>query len=46
MITLFELRRDGRYIMIGTEYECMNYIHRNHSYSMDHALRYEGYTIH
>lgn len=39
------LKRDGREVMRGTEQEIWQWIHRNHSYSIDHALRYEGYSI-
>lgn len=41
----YVLTRDGQEIMRGTEEEIWRWIHRNHSYSIDHALRYEGYAI-
>ena len=39
------LRRDGVVVCRGTELELWSYIHRNHSYSVSHALQYEGYSI-
>ena len=39
------LSRDGQEIMRGTSFECTEYIHKNHSFSLDHAIRYEGYTM-
>lgn len=39
------LRRDGQEVIRGSEQEIWQYIHRNHSYSINHALRYEGYSI-
>jgi len=30
---------------VESELEVMVYFHRTHSYSMDHALKYEGYSI-
>jgi hypothetical protein len=44
-MTRYNLRRDGRTILTGTEIECWGYIHWNHAYSIEHALKYEGYTI-
>jgi hypothetical protein len=40
------LKRDGT-IVLGpcTDIEITQYIHRNHSYSMSHALAHEGYSI-
>jgi hypothetical protein len=42
---LFVLSRDGTIIMTASEIMCWQYIHRNHPYSVAHALQYEGYAI-
>ncbi len=39
------LLRDGSEVMRGTEQDVWEYIHKNHSYSVEHALRYEGYHL-
>lgn len=39
------LSRDGVAQMAGTEAEVWDFIHKNHCYSVEHALKYEGYTI-
>jgi hypothetical protein len=40
------IKRDGQEIKrVSSELEVVVYFHRTHSYSMSHALRYEGYTI-
>jgi len=39
------LSRDGVPVVEGTYQDCMVYIHRNHPYSVDHALKHEGYSI-
>lgn len=41
----FQLRRDGALVFTGTEQECWAWIHRQHSYSVAHALQFEGYTL-
>jgi hypothetical protein len=41
----FVLLRDGKEIMRGSSFEIARYIHRNHSYSVDHALKHEGYSM-
>jgi hypothetical protein len=42
----YTIKRDGVEIKrVESELEVMVYFHRAHSYSMDHALKYEGYTI-
>lgn len=41
----YVLTRDGRAILVGTEQECWAYIHERHCYSVDHAIRWEGYSI-
>ena len=40
---VFLLTRDGIAKRIGTEHECWMYLHRVHSFSVAHALEYEGY---
>lgn len=42
---LFALRRDGKLVFTGTHLACVSYIHQIHSFSFDHALIYEGYSI-
>ncbi len=42
---IYILFRDGKEIMSGNEFEVLKYIHRNHSYSFDHAIKYEGYSM-
>lgn len=39
------LYRDGKFVMKGSEIAILDYIHNNHCYSMDHALKYEGYSV-
>lgn len=39
------LLRDGKETMRGTEQECWQFIHRFHCYSVEHALKYEGYSM-
>jgi hypothetical protein len=39
------LSHDGKRVMSGTSFEIAAYIHRMHSYSVDHALKYEGYSV-
>jgi hypothetical protein len=40
------IKRDGLEVKrVESELEVVVYFHRTHSYSMDHALKYEGYTI-
>lgn len=41
----FELLRDGKPITRGTYLQLAAWIHRHHSYSMDHALKHEGYSV-
>lgn len=41
----YRLLRDGEDVMVGTEQEIWSWLHRNHSYSVGHALKYEGYSI-
>jgi hypothetical protein len=40
------IKRDGLEIKrVSNELEVIVYFHRSHSYSMSHALAYEGYTV-
>lgn len=42
---MFTLYRDGKKVLSGTERDCWKYIHDNHSFSVWHALAWEGYSI-
>lgn len=42
---MITLKRDGVEIIKGDWVDIYKYIHKTHSYSTDHALRYEGYSI-
>ena len=42
---VFELRKDGKLLFRGSESECWNKLHKIQSGSVDHAIKYEGYTI-
>jgi hypothetical protein len=39
------LSRDGEEVFRGSELGCFQFIHKTHSYSMSHALLYEGYSM-
>ena len=43
------IRRDGETVEVVTENEngagALAWFHKNHSFSMDWAIRYEGYTV-
>ena len=41
----WELWNNECLLLRGTEGECWRYIHDNHSFSVDHALRFGGYRI-
>jgi hypothetical protein len=41
----YVLTRDGREIMRGTEQAIWSWMHANLGYSVEHALRHEGYRI-
>ena len=43
--TVFVLRRDGVEVARGDEFALLQYVHRTHGFSMQHALRYEGYAV-
>lgn len=41
-----ELIKDNKVVLkFEKEIEIMEFIHKNHSYSVDHAFKYEGYQI-
>ena len=43
---MFTIRRDNEFIItVDNEWELMRWFHRQHSYSMHHAVTYEGYSI-
>jgi hypothetical protein len=42
---MYDLRRDGKLIMRGSEAECYYRLQRIQSQSADWAMKYEGYTI-
>ena len=40
------IKRDGLEVArLDSELAVMVYFHKTHPYSMDHALKYEGYTV-
>lgn len=39
------LKRDGVEVTRGTWSELVEWIHRNHCYSFDHAIKHEGYSV-
>lgn len=42
---VYVLSRDGAEVCRGLYLECVAWIHRNHCYSLSHALQFEGYTL-
>lgn len=42
---IFILSRDGKEVMRGSEFAVLDFIHNRHSFSMDHAIKYEGYSV-
>lgn len=42
---VYELTRDGQHVLTGSMQEAYAYIHRVHSFSFDHACKYEGYKL-
>lgn len=42
---IFTLKRDGKEILKGSEITILDYIHMSHSFSLSHALKYEGYSV-
>lgn len=44
--TVFTISRDGENLATVTgEFELMRWFHQKHSYSLHHAVTYEGYKI-
>jgi len=43
---LVEIRRDGQYITSVSNGALLPWFHQQHSFSMDHALEFEGYSLH
>ncbi len=42
----FNIARDGEHITtVDTEFDLLRWFHRQHSYSIDHAVRWEGYSV-
>lgn len=42
----FNLTRDGQIVLAGVEMsDALAYIHKNHSYSVSHAIKHEGYDL-
>ena len=39
------LTQNGLLVYAGTDLGAAEYIHKHHPYSMDHALKYEGYSL-
>ena len=39
------LLRDGALVIEGGYFSILALIHKRHSYSLDHALKHEGYTL-
>jgi hypothetical protein len=37
--------RDGNAVYLGTEMECWMWMHNEHSFSLDWACKYEGYSL-
>lgn len=43
---MFNIARDGQHIVtVSDEFELLRWFHRQHSYSIDHAVRWEGYSV-
>ena len=43
---LIHIYRDGAYITtVADETALLRWFHREHSYSLNHAVRYEGYSL-
>ena len=40
-----KLYRDGELVIEGDYFQILALMHKRHSYSLDHALKYEGYTL-
>lgn len=42
---VFILKRDGVEVERGDAFALFDHIHKTHSFSWDHALRFEGYSV-
>lgn len=43
---MFNINRDGSHVItVSDEFELLRWFHRQHSYSIDHAVRWEGYSV-
>jgi hypothetical protein len=42
---IFDLRKDGKLLLRGTEADCYKKLQQVQSQSADWAMKYEGYTI-
>lgn len=42
---LYILARDGKPLFRDTEQACWAWLHRHHGFSVEHALRHEGYSM-
>lgn len=42
---LYVLARDGKPLFRDTEQACWQWLHRQHCFSVEHALKHEGYTM-
>lgn len=43
---MFNISRDGQHLItVSDQFELLRWFHREHSYSIDHAVRYEGYSV-
>lgn len=43
---MFTITRDGQPITtVADQFALLRWFHRQHSYSIDHAVRYEGYAV-
>jgi hypothetical protein len=42
---VYHLYRDGKLLTTGTEAMCWRYIHGTTSFSVDHALKHEGFSM-
>lgn len=46
MSNTMHIYRDGSHVItVADEFEMLRWFHRQHSYSVDHAVRYEGYKV-
>lgn len=41
----YHIKRDGEFLATINEADVMAWFHRNCAYSMNHAIKHEGYTV-